>query len=270
MNSQKKLCHIREFTKEYLKGCCSENNGENGETLRLFNKVSFPQGSLSILGVRESHESMDFALNIIAEHCVAENKSIAFFSLQNGYAEVINRLIRLVCKGPLVDYHNEKHKDRIKSTIKTIEKAPFYLDNSPQIAQEDINERITNLSDLKLIIIDSMEFLQHNNNLKGFEEVAFKLKQIAEKHNIPIILFCKVPFGGRDDERPYKEDFRRYGNLDPYADIMGYLYTHNNSKSSLTDKYCLYICKNNYENKQNILLDFNPESITFSIREAKI
>ena len=270
MNSQKKLCHIREFTKEYIKEYYSENNGGKGETLRLFNKVSFPQGSLSILGVRESHESMDFALNIIAEHCLAGNKSIAFFSLQNGYEEVINRLIRLVCKGPLVDYHNEKHKDRIKSTIKTIEKAPFYLDNSPQIAQEDINERITNLSALKLIIIDSMEFLQHNNNLKGFEEVAFKLKQIAEKHNIPIILFCKLPFGGSGDERLYKEDFRRYGNLEVYADIMGCLYSPNSSKSSLIDKYCLSICKNNYGDSQNILLDFNPETIAFNIREAQI
>jgi len=270
MNPQKKLCHIREFTKEYIKGCYSENNWEKGNTLRLFNAVYMPQGSLSIIGVRDSHESTNFALNIIAEHCVAGNKAIAFFSLQNGYEEVINGLISLVGKGPMVDYHNEKHKDCIQSTIKTIEKAPFYLDNSPRISAEEINERIITLSGLKLIIIDSMELLHHSNNLKGFEEVAFKLKQIAEKHNISIILFCKLPFGGSDDERPHKEDFRRYGNLDPHADIMGYLYNTNNSKSSLTEKYCLSICKNNYGDNQNILLDFNPESITFSIREAKI
>lgn len=266
MDSQRKLCHIREFTKEYVKGDCSQINQGRGDTLRLFNAIYMPQGSLSIIGVRDSHESTNFAINIIAEHCVAGNKAIAFFSLQNGYEEVINGLISLVGKGPLVDYHNEKHKDCIKSTIKTIEKAPFYLDNSPRISTEEIKERIGTPSGLKLIIIDSMELLRHSKNLKGFEEVAFKLKQIAEKQNIPIILFCKLPFGGSDDERPYKEDFRRYGNLDLHADIMGYLYNTNNSKSSLTEKYCLSICKNKYGDTLNILLAFNPETVTFSIR----
>ncbi len=235
-----------------------------------YGDIALPPGSLTILGGRTGHGKTSLAINIIKKVCIEDNQPAAYFSLQFGYNEVLNKLVNCMPGEDIDDkLPNLLEQETVKSSIEKIEAAPFYLDTSSVLSAESIVNKVSGIEKVSLIIVDHMELLQHRQNIKAFEGIANTLKQLAQKLDVAVLMFCNLPMVYVDkieECRPCLNDFKNFGDLERYADIMGFIYRPKFSREdskSLHVEGLLSICKNKFTRPVDIDLQFDAKRMLF-------
>ncbi len=196
---------------------------------------------LIILAARPAMGKTAFALSMAKNIAVNNEQPVALFSLEMSNVQLVNRLISSVCEisgsklrdGRLAPYE----WNVLDSKINALQKAPIYLDDTPQLSITEFRTKAIRLKkehDVKLIIIDYLQLMnasgiRFGNRQEEISTISRNLKGIAKELDIPIIALSQLNRGvegreGYEGKRPMLSDLRESGAIEQDADIVCFIH----------------------------------------------
>ena len=158
----------------------------------ITNFKGFDCGSLNLISGVRAMGLTSLVVNIAGK---SQAKKVLYFALEEMKEHIADRL------------------EKINSSSENIE----IIDDVNDI--ESICEIIRNSSDIDMVVIDKLSLIEAENR----ETVVLKLKELASKQNVAIIVTNTIPrmINYREDKRPKLDDTIK---LNRYCDKVIYLY----------------------------------------------
>ena len=184
-----------------------------------------------------------------------KSRGVAFFSLEMSADQLATRVLSSAAgissqKMRNGDIDNGEY-ERIAEVVRSLEKMPLYIDDTPGLTINAIRNRARRLKRSKglgLIVIDYIQLITGSasrgeaNRVQELSEISRGLKIMAKELNVPVIALSQLNRGVemRDDKRPVMSDLRESGSIEQDADIVLFVYRENyyiqNEEPKETDK----------------------------------
>lgn len=195
---------------------------------------------LIIVAARPGMGKTALTLTMARNMAVNSNIPVAFFSLEMSSVQLITRLISsetALSSEKLRTGKLEKHEwEQLNVKVKTLEKAPLYIDDTPSLSIFDLRAKARRLASqygIKLIVIDYLQLMTAGGSMKGgnreqeISTISRNLKALAKELNVPVIALSQLSRavetrGG--SKRPLLSDLRESGAIEQDADIVSFIY----------------------------------------------
>ena len=197
----------------------------------------FQPGELIIIAARPSMGKTAFTLNIAAHVAMQKRLPVAFFSLEMGCEQLIQRLVGSESRINLSNLRRgqieNNESSKLTAAYGRLADASMYIDESPTldiVVLRNKCRRLVHNHNIKIIIIDYLQLMnsvtQYDNKATEIGEISKGLKTIAREFNIPVIALSQLNRGveSRIDKRPMMSDLRDSGAIEQDADIIAFLY----------------------------------------------
>lgn len=196
----------------------------------------FSKEDLIILAARPSMGKTAMALNLLLNTTFKGQAKTAFFNLEMGTKQIIDRAVALRTKIPLDNIKNASLSEEqwcqiskeasalASSTIKIYDKI-FTLNG---IAAECRKLKIK--EGLDVVIIDYLQLIESGerteNRNQDISKITRRLKLMAKEMDINIIVISQLSRAPetRSEHRPMLSDLRESGSIEQDADIVMFLY----------------------------------------------
>lgn len=191
---------------------------------------------LIILAARPSMGKTSTALNIILNSVFKEKAKIAFFNLEMGPIQIVDRVLSMYTAIPM---DKIKKADLTEKQWCKITKAASIFASSNMKVYNKIFKLSTIKSEcrklkvkenLDVVVIDHLQLIE---GIKGAEsrnvevgKMTRELKLMAKELDITVLLLSQLSRApeGRNDHRPMLSDLRESGSIEQDADIVMMLY----------------------------------------------
>lgn len=245
-NNLSSCCHIKDLIEpcinnletlydskcEYVTGISSGFRELDRQNYRLKNS------EIVILAGRPSMGKTDLAVNIALNVAYESHIPVLYFSLESSKELLVNRLLAITSRVDKMKFRsaflNDTEWEKIKLASEILENSPIYIgeclcSNIEYIIKKSIEAKLNN--GIGLIIIDSLKLISFNrgkinyaNRIDESAEITRKLKLLARKLDIPIILLSGISrkIELRKDKRPILSDLPEH--IAYIADVILFLY----------------------------------------------
>lgn len=198
------------------------------------------ESDLIIVAARPGMGKTALTLSMARNIAVNQNIPVAFFSLEMSSVQLITRLISSetgLSSEKLRTGRLEKHEwEQLNVKVKTLEKAPLFIDDTPSLSIFDLRAKARRLSSqygIKLLVIDYLQLMTAGGSQKGgnreqeISTISRNLKALAKELSIPVIALSQLSRavetrGG--SKRPLLSDLRESGAIEQDADIVSFIY----------------------------------------------
>ncbi|EPH05951.1 replicative DNA helicase [Propionibacterium sp. oral taxon 192 str. F0372] len=190
-------------------------------------------GQMIIIAARPAVGKSTLALDFARAASIRHGMATAFFSLEMSKSEIVMRLMSAeaqVMLGSIRNGHlDENGWDRIANRMASFEKAPLYIDDSPNLTMMEIRakaRRLKQKNDLKMVVIDYMQLMSSGKKVESRQlevsEFSRQIKLLAKELDIPVVALSQLNRGPetRSDKKPMLSDLRESGSLEQDADIV--------------------------------------------------
>ena len=198
------------------------------------------ESDLIIVAARPGMGKTALTLSMARNIAVNQDIPVAFFSLEMSSVQLITRLISSetgLSSEKLRTGKLEKHEwEQLNVKVKTLEKAPLFIDDPPSLSIFDLRAKARRLSSqygIKMIIIDYLQLMTAGGSQKGgnreqeISTISRNLKALAKELSVPVIALSQLSRavetrGG--SKRPLLSDLRESGAIEQDADIVSFIY----------------------------------------------
>lgn len=195
---------------------------------------------LIIMAGRPGMGKTALTLSMARNIAVDQNIPVAFFSLEMSSVQLITRLISsetgLSSEKLRTGQLKEHEWEQLNVKVKSLEKAPLYIDDTPSLSIFDLRakaRRLASQNGIKLIMIDYLQLMTAGGNAKGgnreqeISSISRNLKALAKELDVPVIALSQLSRavetrGG--SKRPLLSDLRESGAIEQDADIVSFIY----------------------------------------------
>lgn len=205
---------------------------------RLDNLTSgFQKSDLIILAARPAMGKTSFALNVARNAAVDADVPVAVFSLEMSKEQLSLRLLtaeaRIDSSRLRSGFFSTEDWNRLHKAAGVLEKAPIYIDDSPDISAMDIRAKARRLKmekGLGLIVIDYLQLMKSRVSVERrdleISEISRSLKGLAKELDVPVMALSQLNrmLEQRSDKRPMLSDLRESGALEQDADLVAFIY----------------------------------------------
>ncbi len=192
-------------------------------------------GQLIVIGARPAMGKSTLALDFARSAAITHGKTTAFFSLEMSRQEIMDRLFSAEAR---VGLHNlragtvsPQDLDRLVKRTQTIEAAPLYIDDSPNLTLMEIRSRARRMAQqdgLDLLIVDYLQLMQSGTSRKAesrqqeVSDMSRSLKLLAKELGIPVVALSQLNRGPeqRTERKPMVSDLRESGSIEQDADVV--------------------------------------------------
>lgn len=189
----------------------------------------FRAGGFYVIGARPGVGKTVVGLQL-AQH-LAQNGTVAYFSLEMGKDELMNRLLSATADVYLgsIDKGKLSATDVSKLTAakKKIENSKLAIIDSGSLNINEIKAHSRNLKKegLSAIVIDYLGLIPDTSGRKRYEfitEISMSLKALARDLQIPVIALAQLnrEIEGRGNAKPLLSDLRDSGSIEQDADVV--------------------------------------------------
>lgn len=291
MNEDKRAYHrLDDYTKEIFEKIVEAAESKNGITgietgfksLDAYT-AGFQNSDMIVLAARPGMGKTTFALNLAYNICSIEEKSVLFFSLEMGGAQLASRVLssisfvesKKIRTGNLSD---PEMRNLIEATYNFRDKKFFIRDSTLLTIADLRNEcmKVKMKEGLDIVFIDYLQLMVAGDNYKnanknGFmsrqEEVAAisrNIKALAKELNVPIIALSQLH---REAENrsgaPQLSDLRESGAIEQDADIV--MMIHRPNKEDPQDpRIDVILAKHRNGSTGTVNLRFDKNTTRFS------
>ncbi|MEU4118914.1 replicative DNA helicase [Kitasatospora sp. NPDC028055] len=191
---------------------------------------------LIVIGARPGVGKSTLALDFARACAVHQQKPTAFFSLEMGRAEIVQRLFSAEAKVAL--HHikagtvTDDDVQRMARRTQTIMDAPLVIDDSQELTLMEIRSRARRIAQqhdgLALVVVDYLQLMQsggtkrYGNRQEEISDISRNLKMMAKELECPVVALSQLNRGPeqRQDKRPMVSDLRESGSIEQDADIV--------------------------------------------------
>lgn len=233
---------------------------------------------LIVLAGRPGMGKTAFALSLMANSAIKYGKSVAFFSLEMGCEQLVQRILCSQAginmqqlrqgKLPKSDY------PKISLAAGPISDAPIYIDDQPGLNLVQLKSKCRMLSQqqgLDMIIIDYLQLMTGHkgaeNRQQEISTISRGLKELAKELHVPILalsqLSRKVEERGGDG-KPMLSDLRESGAIEQDADMVWFVYRPAKYQPDAEETYAeLVVAKHRNGPLENVKMTFIGEHAGF-------
>lgn len=211
----------------------------------------FTPGNLVVLAARPSVGKTAVMLQMARSSALSSFPSLAL-SLEMTNEELAQRMILSTGRVNAMDFvwGNVNWED-FDSAASCFNDAPLYLDDTPQTLDE-VCSAITlavHNGQCKIAYIDYLQLMsssERNDSLyRQVTEMTKRLKKLAKRLKIPIVLLCQLNRNNVSENRPPQmHDLRDSGSIEQDADIVLMLDRLKDEQEQYTSKVNMYVRKN--------------------------
>ncbi|NPA57929.1 MAG: replicative DNA helicase [Aquificae bacterium] len=199
--------------------------------------TGFHPGDFIIIAARPAMGKTSFALSILHNVSVVDNRPAAFFSLEMSKEQIAMRLLSLETGIKLKDiragFLSRDKLEKLTETAMHLAKAPLYIDDTASLSILDLRAKARRLKrerDIQLIVVDYLQLMRSHrrteNRQQEVAEISRGLKALAKELNIPVISLAQLSRQTemRADKRPQLADLRESGSIEQDADVVMFIH----------------------------------------------
>lgn len=194
-------------------------------------------GKLYIIGARPSQGKTAFSLNVVLD-ALLKGKTIAFFSLEMGAKELMQRYVTMISEIPKYkmskSYMNDTNKKLLMGAYNQLKKTNLHIEDGSSTTINALKVKCKKLhkeKGLDCIVIDYLQLLTSGGNygtdrLGEITYISRELKKLAKELDCPIIALSQLNRGleSRDDKTPKMSDIRESGAIEQDADVIMFIH----------------------------------------------
>lgn len=193
---------------------------------------------LIIVAGRPSMGKTAFAMNLVENALLKDEKSVLVFSMEMSAESLVMRMMSSLGRIDQNKIRTGKLTDedwpRLTATFHLLENKPLYIDDTPALSPIELRSRARRLAreqkKLDLIIIDYLQLMQvpgrGENRVAEISEISRSLKALAKELDVPIVALSQLNRGleQRPNKRPVMSDLRESGAIEQDADLIMFIY----------------------------------------------
>lgn len=257
--------HINEImwwrTKEYMAIVDDPEKVNSTKVFSGYKKLDemlggFKPGELIIIAARPSMGKTSFALNIVTNVALQQDKSIAIFSLEMGAESIVDRIIAEVAQIPMSkitkgDLNNDDFS-KIWEAMTILWDKKIYIDDKSAANIPLLKSKLRRLKvekwELDLVIIDYLQLMHGTsflwNRVQEISEISRWLKELARELEVPIIALSQLSRAveQRIDKKPQLSDLRESGAIEQDADSVIMLHREDYYDKDTDKKWSTDVC----------------------------
>lgn len=197
---------------------------------------------LIILAARPAVGKTAFALNLIRNAALNPSKPtpVAFFSLEMGAAQLVQRLLsaeseipmEFISRGKLEEY---QYQELLTKGVNKLQKAPIFIDDTAALNIFEFRakaRRLVSKHGVGMIIIDYLQLMsgsgeRNSNREQEISTISRNLKVLAKELQIPIIALSQLSRAvetRKESKMPQLSDLRESGAIEQDADMVMFIY----------------------------------------------
>lgn len=198
----------------------------------------FKAGELIIVAARPAMGKTTFAMNLVEEATMHQEKPIVVFSLEMPAEQLLNRsfasLGRIDLGRVITGKLNDDDYPKLVKAVNLLKDRKLFIDDTPGLSPSDMRSRVRRLirehGDIGMIMIDYLQLM----SIKGFSEgrtneisqISRSLKALAKEFNCPVVALSQLnrSLEQRPNKRPIASDLRESGAIEQDADLIMFIY----------------------------------------------
>lgn len=198
----------------------------------------FQKTDLIILAGRPAMGKTAVALSMLANAAIQYGKSMAFFSLEMGREQLVQRIL---CREAKVNMHMlrtgqlpQRDYPKLSLAVGPISESRIWIDDNPNLNILELRAKCRRLKaqqGLDMVVIDYLQLMSGagkvENRQQEISQISRGLKALAKELEIPVMALSQlnraVETRGGDGE-PKLADLRESGAIEQDADIVMFIY----------------------------------------------
>lgn len=204
---------------------------------------------LIIVAARPSMGKTTFAMNLVENAMMSEEKPVLVFSLEMPSEQIMMRMLASLSRVDQTKIRTAQLDDgdwaRISNTMSMLkDKDRLFVDDSSGLTPMDVRSRARKLArergGISLIMIDYLQLMRvpslSDNRTLEIAEISRSLKALAKELEVPVVALSQLnrSLEQRADKRPVNSDLRESGSIEQDADLIMFIYRdevyHENSE----------------------------------------
>lgn len=190
-------------------------------------------GQMIIVAARPGMGKSTLGLNFLRAAAIHNQITSVIFSLEMSRNEIGMRLLSAE-SGVAFSKMRRGQMDggdwtRVTRTIAKINDAPLFIDDSPNMAMNEIRSKCRRLKQQKnlgLVVVDYLQLMSSNKQVESRQqevsEFSRSMKLLAKELELPVVAVAQLNRGPeqRTDKKPMMADLRESGSLEQDADVI--------------------------------------------------
>ena len=204
---------------------------------------------LIIVAARPSMGKTTFAMNLVENAMMSEEKPVLVFSLEMPSEQIMMRMLASLSRVDQTKIRTAQLDDedwaRISNTMAMLkDKDSLFVDVSSGLTPMDVRSRARKLArergGISLIMVDYLQLMRvpslSDNRTLEIAEISRSLKALAKELEVPVVALSQLnrSLEQRADKRPVNSDLRESGSIEQDADLIMFIYRdevyHENSE----------------------------------------
>lgn len=243
------LQHIKDILnrriEDYMEIVDDPDKINRNKVLSMYNYLDkllwwFKPWELHILAARPSMWKTSFAINLLVNAAIKQNKSVALFSLEMWNEQIVDRILSAVADIPIYKIHkwqlDEEDFANIWEAMEKIWQVNIFLDDKWWASIPEIKSKLRRLKiekwALDMVIIDYLQLMSSAwskfawNRVQEISEISRWLKEMARELEIPIMALSQLSRAveQRPDKKPQLSDLRESWAIEQDADAVMMLF----------------------------------------------
>ena len=192
--------------------------------MKQYNKlneiIKLDKSKLVLLGGTAGIGKSVVGLNIAKDVALNDKTAVAVFSLETGIKECVNKIIG---------------DDKSLKYIGKLAEANIFIDDTPNIAVDYIEEKCRELKqakDIKFVLIGYLQLINYENDI---ESVSKKLKALSQELDLTILVLSQLS-ANVENKRPTIEDLKDSKAVADVSDVVTFLYKQDDTTEVIIAK----------------------------------
>lgn len=246
----------------------------------------FKPWELIIIAARPSMWKTSFAINILTNVALKQNKSVALLTLEMQSESIVDRILSEISKVPMYKFSkwNLEEEDfaNIWEAMEALGETKIYIDDKWAYTVPQLKSKLRKLKiekgSLDLVIIDYLQLMHwvaygSSNKVQEISEISRGLKELSKELDVPIIALSQLSRAveQRVDKKPQLSDLRESWAIEQDADAVIMIHREDYYDQDTDRKWTADICirKNRNGAVWEIELHFEKEIMKFTEKATK-
>jgi replicative DNA helicase len=193
---------------------------------------------LVIVAGRPSMGKTSFAMNLVENAVLGQDRPILVFSMEMPAQQLIIRMLSSVGRIDQTRIRNGKLEQedwpKLSTAVSKLKDMPLFIDDTPSLTPTEVRSRARRVArehgQLGMIMVDYIQLMQIAGSSEGrtaeISEISRSLKAIAKEFNCPMVALSQLnrSLEQRPNKRPVNSDLRESGAIEQDADVIMFIY----------------------------------------------
>ncbi len=196
------------------------------------------KSDLIIVAARPSMGKTTFAMNLVENALLGDDKPVLVFSLEMPAEGLVTRMLASLGRINQTRVRDGKLEDddwpKLTTAVNMLKDKPLYIDDSAGLSPSDMRARARRIvrehGPMGLIMVDYLQLMSLKGAVESrtqeISEISRSLKALAKELECPVVALSQLnrSLENRPNKRPVNSDLRESGAIEQDADVIMFIY----------------------------------------------